>query len=97
MRDRDPMVALLLELIGGFFGFLGIGWIYAGKPAGGIILLIGYWLLDWIVGLTLAVATLGAHGAASGRPKICSSARYQDTWPIAGLSSIPSLDCSNPR
>jgi hypothetical protein len=54
------MVALLLELVGGFFGFLGIGWIYAGRPVGGIILLVSYWLLDWIAGLTLAVATLGA-------------------------------------
>ena len=60
MHERDPMVALLLELICGFFGFLGIGWIYAGRPVGGIILLVSYWLLDWIVGLTLAIATLGA-------------------------------------
>jgi TM2 domain-containing membrane protein YozV len=60
MRERDPMVALLLELVCGFFGFLGIGWIYAGQPVTGIILLVSYWLLDWIVGLTLAIATLGA-------------------------------------
>lgn len=60
MRGRDPFVALMLEVIGGVFGFLGIGWIYAGQPAWGIPLLIGYWLLDWIVGLTLSVVTLGA-------------------------------------
>jgi TM2 domain-containing membrane protein YozV len=53
------MVALLLELIGGFFGFLGIGWIYAGRSVSGIVLLISYWLLDWIVGLALVIATLG--------------------------------------
>jgi hypothetical protein len=59
-RDRDPAVALSLEVIGGFFGLLGIGWIYAGRPAGGIVLLLGYWLLDWVIGLTLAIGTLGA-------------------------------------
>jgi len=58
-RGRDPFVALLLEVVGGFFGFLGIGWIYAGRPVKGVVLLLGYWLLDWIVGLVLSFATLG--------------------------------------
>lgn len=60
MRDRDPMVALLLELLGGFFGFLGIGWIYAGRTTLGVIVFAGYWVLDWVIGLTLAVVTFGA-------------------------------------
>jgi len=59
MRERDPMVALLLELFGGFFGFLGIGWIYAARPALGVVLLVSYWVLDWVVGLLLAFGTLG--------------------------------------
>jgi TM2 domain-containing membrane protein YozV len=59
-REQDPFVALLLEVVGGFFGFLGIGWIYAGRPVMGILLLIGYWLLDWVIGLTLTIGTLGA-------------------------------------
>jgi len=59
-QDRDPAVALLLEVIGGFFGLLGIGWIYAGRSVGGVVLLLGYWLLDWVIGLTLAIGTLGA-------------------------------------
>ncbi len=60
MEERDPMVALLLELSGGFFGLLGIGWIYAGRPTLGVVLLVSYWLLDWILGLILAIGTLGA-------------------------------------
>ncbi len=60
MHERDPFVALSLEVVGGFFGFLGIGWIYASRPAMGILLLIGYWLLNWIIGLTLTIGTLGA-------------------------------------
>ena len=59
IRGRDPFVALLLEVLGGFFGFLGIGWIYAGRPVFGILLLISYWLLDWIVGLALSILTVG--------------------------------------
>lgn len=57
--SRDPNVAMVLEVVGGFFGFLGIGWIYAGRPAFGVALLIGYWLLDWLLGITLSVLTLG--------------------------------------
>jgi TM2 domain-containing membrane protein YozV len=59
MRGRDPFVAFVLEVVGGFFGFLGLGWIYAGRPAMGIALLIGYWLLDWVIGVTLSVVTIG--------------------------------------
>jgi TM2 domain-containing membrane protein YozV len=58
-QGRDPFIALILEVVGGFFGFLGLGWIYAGRPALGITLLICYWLLDWAIGLTLSIVTLG--------------------------------------
>jgi hypothetical protein len=59
VKRRDPFVALVLEVAGGFFGFLGIGWIYAGQVGWGLALLIGYWLLDWALGLTLSILTLG--------------------------------------
>lgn len=60
MRNgRDPFVALVLEVVGGFFGILGIGWIYAGRPLMGVLLLVSYWLLDWVVGITLCIATVG--------------------------------------
>jgi TM2 domain-containing membrane protein YozV len=58
-QGRDPFIALILEVVGGFFGFLGLGWIYAGRPALGIVLLICYWLLDWIIGIALSIVTLG--------------------------------------
>jgi len=48
--NRDPFLALLLEVIGGVFGFLGLGWIYAGHVGWGLVLLVTYWLLDWLVG-----------------------------------------------
>jgi hypothetical protein len=40
---KDPQTGLLLELIG-IFGFLGIGWLWAGETAIGIALLIGFWV-----------------------------------------------------
>ena len=60
MRGRDPFVALILEVVGGFFGFLGFGWIYAGKPLMGISLLVGYWLLDGAIATILILSTLFA-------------------------------------
>ena len=60
MHERDPFVSLVLEVTGGFFGFLGIGWIYAGRPTLGVLLLISYWILDWLIGLALSIGTLGA-------------------------------------
>ncbi len=40
---KDPQTGLLLELIG-IFGFLGIGWLWAGETAIGMALLIGFWV-----------------------------------------------------
>ena len=59
MIRKDPFVALALEVAGGFFGFPGIGWIYAGQVSKGLVFMLGYWLLDWALGLTLAILTLG--------------------------------------
>jgi len=56
---RDPFLALMLEIAGGFFGFPGIGWIYAGYVTWGLVFMIAYWLLGWALGITLAVLTLG--------------------------------------
>jgi hypothetical protein len=57
--DRDPNVVMLLEVGGSIFGILGLGWIYAGRPVLGVALLVGYLILDWVVGLSLSVVTLG--------------------------------------
>jgi TM2 domain-containing membrane protein YozV len=37
-------LAVAVEIIAGIFGFLGIGWMIAGKLGWGIGLLIGYWI-----------------------------------------------------
>lgn len=40
-----PGTAALIEAIGGFFQVFGLGWMYAGHPFSGIILMFGYWAL----------------------------------------------------
>jgi hypothetical protein len=59
VRRKDPFLALILEIAGGFFGFPGLGWVYAGQVGWGLAFMIGYWLLDWALGLTLSILTLG--------------------------------------
>ena len=43
-RKYDPNTAFIIELIGGFFGLLGIGYLYAGKTQDGILRLV-IWLI----------------------------------------------------
>lgn len=45
------LLAVAIEVLAGLVGFLGIGWIIAGKLVTGIVLLIGYWffLLGYLV------------------------------------------------
>lgn len=54
---KDPTVGLLLELIG-FFGFLGIGWIWSGETAIGIAILIG-WFVFLGVEVLLSIILIG--------------------------------------
>ena len=51
-------IAALLELVGGYFGLLGLGWIYGGDILRGVFFLIGYLVL-LSVGGTLVAFTLG--------------------------------------
>jgi hypothetical protein len=65
VAPKDPVVGLLLELLG-YLGFLGIGHIWAGKTTRGVVLLLGYWaymavsvvLTIVLVGCLMLAATL---------------------------------------
>ncbi len=59
MSRRDPFVALVLEVVGGFLGFPGFGWIYAGRVGLGLSFLIGYFLFSGALGWVLAIVTVG--------------------------------------
>jgi len=50
----DPNTAFLIELIGGFFGFLGIGYIYVGRTNDGILRLVLWILYDVIAFITIS-------------------------------------------
>lgn len=46
---KSKSTALVLEVVAGLFGFLGIGWIYAGETQKGILILIGNFVLQGLV------------------------------------------------
>jgi nicotinamide riboside transporter PnuC len=47
--------AFLLELIGGFLGLLGIGYLYSGRTNDGVIRLILWIIYDVIAGVTISL------------------------------------------
>jgi TM2 domain-containing membrane protein YozV len=51
---KDPNTAFLIEMVGGFFGLLGLGYIYVGRTEEGIIRLIA-WLVYNIVAYVVIV------------------------------------------
>lgn len=55
---KDPSTGLLLEMLPGFFGFLGIGRLWAGEVGLGVGLLLGYWAI-WFVSWILIIITAG--------------------------------------
>ncbi len=58
-------VGLALEL-GGLVGFLGLGWVYAGQPGTGIILLLVWWLTMGVAFVLLAGAAFFSRGLFVG-------------------------------
>lgn len=55
---KDRTLALVLEVAAGLFGFLGIGWFYAGNTTAGLLWLIGFWVGNGIA-IVLDVVTFG--------------------------------------
>ena len=56
---RDPGLAVVLELVPGvFLQTFGIGNIYAGNIAGGILFMIGYWVLQ-VINIFLCFVLIG--------------------------------------
>lgn len=39
---KDPNTAMVIEIVAGYFGFLGIGYLYAGRTAAGLLRLFGW-------------------------------------------------------
>jgi TM2 domain-containing membrane protein YozV len=84
MTRKDPFLALVLEVAGGFFGFPGIGWIYAGQVGWGLVFMIGYWLLDWALGVFLAIVTMGLWCAIWPAQNLIVGAERNDERNVPG-------------
>ena len=54
---KDPSTALVIELAGTLFGFMGLGWLYARYTNRGIMLLVGWFL---VVGLAVVLSVVSA-------------------------------------
>lgn len=52
---KDPMLAMILNIIGTLLGFLGIGYLYIGQWQKFLVALLGYWFL---IGLTVFLMTV---------------------------------------
>ena len=53
--DKDVNTAFLIELVGGFFGLLGIGYMYTGRTNDGILRLILWIIYEVIAGITISL------------------------------------------
>ena len=61
-QGKDPNTAFLLELIGGFLGFLGLGNLYVGRTNDGILRLIGWFLylgITYVIIVALSAVIIG--------------------------------------
>jgi TM2 domain-containing membrane protein YozV len=59
---KDPNTAFIIEMIAGFFGFLGVGYMYAGRTSDGLLRLIGWWVflaVAWLVSAILTIIIVG--------------------------------------
>jgi TM2 domain-containing membrane protein YozV len=54
-KSYDPNTAFLIELIGGFFGILGLGYLYTGRTNDGILRLIIWILYDIIAAVAITL------------------------------------------
>jgi hypothetical protein len=58
---KDPNTAFLIELVGGLFGFLGLGYFYVGRTNDGIMRLILFLVYDLVAyGTILLLSAVSA-------------------------------------
>jgi hypothetical protein len=87
---KDPNTAMVIEILAGYLGFLGIGYLYAGRTAAGLLRLFGWWAF-----LTLVV--IGAAGL-SVLPFLAAFAHPENAEGLLGMSlgSVLCLLCLIP-
>ena len=96
---KDPDTAFLIELVGGIFGLLGLGYVYVGLTNEGLIRLLGFWVLIMVLwggfslfatvtfglGMCLAPVPLVIHVGAV----IISALDLKKAMESAGMSPPP--------
>lgn len=50
---KDPNTAFLIEFVGGFFGLLGLGYLYDGRTNDGVLRLVGWLIYNLIAYVTI--------------------------------------------
>jgi len=55
VQQCNPNTAFLIELVGGFFGLLGLGYIYTGRTSDGVLRLIGWLVWDLIAAFAISL------------------------------------------
>jgi TM2 domain-containing membrane protein YozV len=61
-RRFDPNTAFLVEFLAGFFGLLGIGYLYTGRTNDGVVRLVAWLLYNIVVWVVIAVLIAGVIG-----------------------------------
>jgi mannitol-specific phosphotransferase system IIBC component len=55
---KDPSTAMVIEILAGYFGFLGMGYFYTGRTAAGLLRLFGWWAFLVMMILLIAIGPL---------------------------------------
>ena len=55
IQRYDPNTAFLIELVAGFFGLLGIGYIYVGRTNDGLVRLVLWLILDILAAVAISL------------------------------------------
>ena len=61
-KEYDPNTAFIIELVGGFFGLLGLGYFYVGRTNDGLLRLLiwlGYNIFAWVMIVILSALIVG--------------------------------------
>ncbi len=61
-QPKDPNTAFLIELVGGLFGFLGLGYFYVGRTNDGIVRLLVFLLYDVLAYVTIVIGAAFTAG-----------------------------------
>ncbi len=78
--SKDPNTAMVIEIVAGYFGLLGIGYLYAGRTVAGLLRLFGWWAF---IGMAILLITIGPFAPLLGLGTLDTEAELE-----AGLATL---------